>query len=189
MKRLAVSVLMSALSSGAFASVPQATNTLLADFGAVCESEYQCSMIDIEKLNALLQQSAAVSLALNEQVAHLQKAYFDILDMENPEEAFDVPLGMMDGLEMMVRGLEEMAKKHYAQRQVQFALDPNGKDVIESTRDVLVGIVRLRTALYDLNGLARQCMSDDIWIETNFEPNEDFFIAMHQATNTALEIH
>ena len=189
MKGLAMSVLMSALSTGAFASVPQATNTLLADFGAVCESEFRCSLIDSEKLSKLLEQSAAVSFALNEQVASLQKAYFAILDMENPEEAFDVPLGMMDGLEMMVRGLEEMAKKHYAERQVQFALDPNGKEVIEATRDVLVGIVRLRTALYDLNGLARQCMSDDIWNETNFEPNEEFFVAMHQATNTALEIH
>jgi hypothetical protein len=184
MKGLAMSVLVSTLSAGAMASMPDATNALrFADIAQLCEQQPQsCSSAEVLEMMKL---NAHVAKMLIEQAEEMTAAYYDILDMDEPETAFDEDL---DALEVFVRGMEELAKKQYAKLEFKLSSSDN-EEALSSARDVLVGIVRLRTAIYDLNGLAKQCLSDEVSDDCAFEPSEDFYASMHAATNTAFKIH
>ena len=186
MKRLAMSVLMSAMSTGAFASVPQATNTLLVDFGTVCEQKLQGAQGYC--VSDIVSQGNKVVELLEHHTATFRTAFYDIADMENPEDAFDISLEEMDALEMLVRGIEGFGKGQ--RNRLAKACDcREAEEVLAATDNVLFALSNLRAVIYDLNGLARQCMSDEFDLDCEFEPNDEFFTAMHEATETALTVH
>lgn len=184
MKRLAMSVLVSALSTGAMASVSGASSTVLADYTSICQQRtqgYSC-----EHFADVMMRNAEVAKLLNDQAVEMKKAYFEIVDMENPEQAFDEQLDVLD---IYVRGLEEMAKQQYFKVREALPQEPHCNEFLASCRQVISGINRLRVSLGDLMRLEKQYGSFVEMKDSEFQPSTELYTAMHQATITAHNIH
>ena len=184
MKRLAMTVFLSALSTGAMASVNGASNAVLADYTSICQQSVRGS--SCKRFVKYIQRNAEIAKLLNDQALHMKKAYFAIVEMENPEQAFDEQL---DTLDLYVRGLEELAKQQYFKVQKSLPDDKECREFLISCRQVISGINRLRVSIGDLMRLEKQFNSSTVMAESQFEPSEEFYAAMHQATITAYNIH
>lgn len=184
MKRLAMTVLVSALSTGAMASVSGASSAVLADYTSICQqpvTDHSCA-----RFAEVMQRNAEVAKLLNDQALEMKEAYFAILEMKNPEQAFDEQL---DTLDVFVRGLEELAKQQYFKVQKAVPDDKECREFLSSCRQVISGINRVRVSIGDLMRLEKQFNSSTVMADSEFEPSEEFYAAMHQATITAYNIH
>ncbi len=188
MKRLAMSVLMSALSTGAFANtVPQA-GSLITGMDISCEQKAPYG-VATARSQCVVDRSNQVVSMIQSETEKFREAYYEIAEMDDPSEAFDLSLEEMENLELVVRGYEGFASALFDRVSKRAGADAENRLALESTKKVIEAFSEFRAVMTDINHLARQCLSDDIDFDCELEPNQEFFVAMTNATESALTVH